>query len=238
MMFRPFPVMTLFAIPSLILLLWLGQWQLQRAEWKVGLIDAFRNEAVRPPVDVSDAFRDLRVCSNPPCDVASNYPSGPFLPVEPLNERSIRLFGNDLQARPGWRIFQAAQIGEETSTSQQPSILVETKFEPLSGAASSNVSMLKTAPIPPRGTYAADNNLEANEWYWFDLAALKDEFGEALDETVMLVAFDPNQLPANLTRTPPAQHIGYAVTWYGMAIALIVLYGAFHARAGRLRFRK
>ena len=31
-------------------------------------------------------------------------------------------------------------------------------------------------------------------------------------------------------------HLGYAVTWYGIACALIGVYLAFHYQAGRLRF--
>ncbi len=31
-------------------------------------------------------------------------------------------------------------------------------------------------------------------------------------------------------------HLGYAITWYGIACALIGVYLAFHHQAGRLRF--
>ena len=31
-------------------------------------------------------------------------------------------------------------------------------------------------------------------------------------------------------------HLSYAMTWYGIALALVSVYGAFHYQAGRLRF--
>jgi len=31
-------------------------------------------------------------------------------------------------------------------------------------------------------------------------------------------------------------HLSYAMTWYGIALALLGVYGAFHYQAGRLRF--
>ena len=31
-------------------------------------------------------------------------------------------------------------------------------------------------------------------------------------------------------------HLSYAMTWYGIALALVGVYGAFHYQAGRLRF--
>jgi surfeit locus 1 family protein len=58
-----------------------------------------------------------------------------------------------------------------------------------------------------------------------------------LNNRFYLRAFN-GQLPDKLTRTPPVTHYGYAVTWFGMAIAFLVIYAAFHARAGRLRFGK
>ena len=36
---------------------------------------------------------------------------------------------------------------------------------------------------------------------------------------------------------PPQRHFGYAITWWGLAIALIGVYLAFHYQKGRLRFR-
>jgi len=37
---------------------------------------------------------------------------------------------------------------------------------------------------------------------------------------------------------PPQRHFGYAITWWGLAIALGVIYAVFHHSQGRLRFRK
>ena len=36
---------------------------------------------------------------------------------------------------------------------------------------------------------------------------------------------------------PPARHLGYALTWYGLAVVLVVIYFAYHANAGRLSLR-
>jgi cytochrome oxidase assembly protein ShyY1 len=35
---------------------------------------------------------------------------------------------------------------------------------------------------------------------------------------------------------PPARHLGYALTWYGLALVLIVIYLAYHISVGRLAF--
>lgn len=37
---------------------------------------------------------------------------------------------------------------------------------------------------------------------------------------------------------PPARHLGYALTWWGMAGALFIMYFVYHASVGRLSFGK
>ena len=37
---------------------------------------------------------------------------------------------------------------------------------------------------------------------------------------------------------PPERHLGYALTWWGLALALVVIYVIYHIRAGRLSFSR
>ena len=52
MQFRPLLWPTLFALPALLVLLWLGTWQVQRLEWKNQLIEDFESRATAAPVDL------------------------------------------------------------------------------------------------------------------------------------------------------------------------------------------
>lgn len=36
---------------------------------------------------------------------------------------------------------------------------------------------------------------------------------------------------------PPERHLGYAITWYGLALVLLAIYFAYHSSVGRLSFR-
>ena len=84
---------------------------------------------------------------------------------------------------------------------------------------------------------AAPNVPERNEWSWFDAPAIIKALGlPRLDTRYVLAPLEG--IPDYLVRTPPETHIGYAVTWFGMAIAFAVIYGLMHKRAGRLRFRR
>ena len=50
MQFRPLLWPTLFALPALLVLLWLGTWQVPRLEWKNQLFEDFESRATAAPV--------------------------------------------------------------------------------------------------------------------------------------------------------------------------------------------
>lgn len=49
---------------------------------------------------------------------------------------------------------------------------------------------------------------------------------------------NPFLLPEIEERLPPERHFGYALTWWGLAIGLIGVYLALHHQRGRLRFSR
>jgi surfeit locus 1 family protein len=48
---------------------------------------------------------------------------------------------------------------------------------------------------------------------------------------------NPFALAPGADALPPARHLGYALTWYGLALVLIVIYFAYHMSVGRLSLR-
>jgi surfeit locus 1 family protein len=230
--FKPFPILTIIAIPALMALISLGVWQVQRAEWKSGLIADFERAAAAEPATIDDAFcgqREERI--------------GTVVKFGETRGLQIRVFGHNTRGDAGWRLFQAVH---PACYSSNGGVLAETGFEPLIFG-----DLPQTAPATPAGfadkyiveafpkkpMMAAENSPDRNEWHWFDAPALSVFLGAGpIDEHYILAKLDG--IPDHLTRTPPSGHIGYAVTWFGMAIAFMVIYALFHARAGRLRFRK
>lgn len=226
MLFRPYPVLTLLALPVLGLLIWLGVWQADRAQWKAVLISDFETAAKAEP-----ASADSVLCGD---EAAAGRIVRPVAASGP----ELRVFGQNAAGATGWRLFQAAEICPGTAT------LVQTGFEalkigdlPVLEEKPVVRDRLIVEPVPDRSMVAAPNSPERNEWHWFDLAAMGGALnGAVLDQRYLLAPFEG--VPDYLERTPPSRHIGYSVTWFGMAAALVLLYAAFHARAGRLRFRK
>ncbi|MEP7210726.1 MAG: SURF1 family protein [Alphaproteobacteria bacterium] len=237
MTFRPYPVLTLFIIPTLALLVWLGFWQLQRAEWKKGLIADFATQSAAPPLSYDAAACGQRTIIGQiiaPADISGRLAQPPASDIKP-----IRMFGHNAAGDAGWLIYRP--VAPPACAEVQDPVLAEAGFEPLQpepgAAAWAPPGRYVAVEFPGHNQFAPDNSPATNDWHWFDPAAIAAAFGvKQIDDHYYLVGL--YGLPDELTRVPPAQHYGYAVTWFGMAIALLVIYGVFHTRAGRLSFRK
>ncbi|HEX5006872.1 MAG TPA: SURF1 family protein [Hyphomonadaceae bacterium] len=244
MYFRPFPVLTLLAIPAVAALLWLGAWQAGRAQWKAGLIEDYERAAASAPQSVDQAVCAFANGAPQPEDLYRPI-DGPdvvgHLEGWPPAGKAIRMFGQDAAGNPGWRHFVLA--APPSCLAEQGSLLVEGPFEPFIPGQPAVTVTSGPAPArfivaewPGRPMFAAANSPETNDWHWFDRAGMEQALGVPKINGAFYLSVMPEAMPVHLTRTPPATHIGYSVTWYGMAIALVVIYAIFHARAGRLRF--
>ncbi len=225
MHFRPLPVLTVIAIPALIALVALGVWQSQRAGWKAEQISAFASHMQAPPLTLEQAC-------------AEGLSSSQIVAPPAAEGAKLRVFGHQADGAAGWKQYQAAEICGAP-------VLVETGFDALAiggpGAAmparapSVAADRFIVTPWPEQPLMAAPNAPVRNEWSWFDAPAIIKALGlPRLDTRHVLTPLEG--MPDYLVRTPPETHIGYAVTWFGMAIAFAVIYGLMHARAGRLRF--
>ena len=56
--FKPSLWLTIFTSPSLIILLVLGTWQVQRLGWKSDLISEYNNNFEKLPVTIDEVFKD------------------------------------------------------------------------------------------------------------------------------------------------------------------------------------
>ena len=86
--FRPLPVLTVFTLASLVLLVTLGGWQMQRMAWKSDLITAY--EARGAAVSFREAI----------CSPAEGVFSPPVTGPVPLTGQTLRLY--TLRDTAGW----------------------------------------------------------------------------------------------------------------------------------------
>lgn len=225
---RPrFPILlTLFVAACVVVLCGLGTWQMQRLHWKEGLIaqaDAAAQVAPAPLTEVLTAedpeFRKALV-------VCRGLPTAPYVELQTIHD-----------GQPGVRLISACVpegMGETFLVdrgfvadfiSARPRVLETTL--PLS-----LVVELRRSP-PPGGMTPAP---EGHHFYGRDNPAIAAALhARTPSEFTLFALTSPNpEWAALVAGAPPAafsnNHLGYALTWYGLALALIGFYVAVLVR--------
>jgi surfeit locus 1 family protein len=210
-------VLTLATIASFALLIWLGFWQ-----WDRYLGKRARQDAPPPPTASLESFERIDA---PPSFVFGSW-----------------------NGRPGWRVFLPV-------STYGALVFVDAGFIPDAGAPdldSVTVTLPDSPPLsglllsPSRvGRFAAPSAPDKRLFYAEDLAGMAASAGLKTPATYF-IGMDyrtedggvaPYPFAPGADPTPPERHLGYAITWWGLAAGLIAVYLALHARLGRFSWR-
>jgi len=225
--FRPYPLLSGFSAAGLALLVALGLWQLDRAGGKAEHIAAFERLHAAGPITLAAAL----------CGEETPVAGQPVI-APPFGEEqsSVRFYGRDASGAPGWRVFQPVAAPDCLSVS---TMLAETAFLPLGDAqASAAPGGFRLATPLRAGAFTPPAEANSAAFYAFERDAVAGALAlrpEELHEGFWLER-DDGGLPPRLAATPPSRHVGYALTWFGLAAALLGVYAAFHVARGRLSF--
>ncbi|MEL6781909.1 MAG: SURF1 family cytochrome oxidase biogenesis protein [Pseudomonadota bacterium] len=228
MTFKPYPIMTVGVLAALAVLLWLGDWQWDK--FRSGL----EQEAAPPP-----SYETVTVL------------------VEAERGGVARQVYGLIDSEAVWRRYVPGRvdgIGEPVLTLWDATSGPEPVELPLFGlGAIERPSAVFVRPVK-RGAFTAPDDIENNRWYTFDGAALIETYGydadpetrvvEPAEVTVRMmddlsrkrIAINPYVTIERIDTLPPQRHLGYALSWWGLAAALVGVYLAFHGAKGRLRF--
>ena len=195
----------LTASVALALLLWLGVWQVQRLAWKNQLIANF--------------------------DTTKVTLTGQFVDQVPLRMLSSHEGG------PAWQLLQ------KFDSQDGRTILVSRGKLPQTAAMPANIKTTVTITghtqkhDKGRGFFDVDNNPAENLWYHWDLDAMTGSTSHN-GEVLHLIPGSPGteglfvDAPKSELRN---NHLGYAITWFGLAAVLLVMTGLFVWRIVRTR---
>ncbi|HEX7047620.1 MAG TPA: SURF1 family protein [Gammaproteobacteria bacterium] len=220
-------------------LLWLGVWQVQRGIEKQALHDAFRTSAA--------GVVDATVLSLQAKNALPAY-SEIQLRGRYLNERTFLLDNMSSAGRPGHHVltpFQPAGVDHVVIVDRgwRPGITSRRDLAAVLPAAAHTVQG-KLAPFPQPGLELGGKPVPEGDWprvvQFPDAAELSAQLGvPVVDQRLLLDAdatdgFVREWEPPGI---PPARHYAYAFQWFGLAVALIIIFIVV-ARPRRDRERK
>jgi surfeit locus 1 family protein len=233
--FSPGIVPTLITVPCVLILLALTIWQVNRYSWKVDLMDQINSQLAAAPVALPVGDIDPEVWHYRRVSLTGEFD----------NDREIHLFSHTDKGRSGFQIitpFKRATEGDVILVNRgwvpESNKDAETRAE---GQIAGEVTVTGVARKPwgKSWSFLPGSNATDNVWLYGELA----EMAEHLNITVapVFVELDALEIPGGLPRggqtrvSLPNNHIQYAFTWLGLAVALIVIYILYGLKRGRSR---
>ena len=196
-----------FGIAGIAVLLWLGTWQLERLQWKRGIL----------------ADIDARIAAAPmPVPATPDPVQDRYQPVALQGEfmgDTLRVLVSQKQIGAGYRLITAL------NTDIGP-VLVDRGFVPVAAP----MPPLPQGPVQvagnlhwpdDRNSATPENDVAGNTWFARDVAQMA---ARLQTRPLLVVARQINPAEAGVTPLPvdssaiPNDHLNYAITWYSLAV--------------------
>lgn len=215
---RRLVVPTLSTVVMLAVLLGLGTWQVERLQWKLGILHQIARAESQPPVPLGAT----------PAPYTRLSVSGTFRPG------LLAYYGSQTGNTRQGLMLGAQQIAVLDRPGALP-ILVDRGWVPLPAEAEAappagpvTVVGYMHPPAKP-GPFSATDDPKARRFYTLAPATIARALGLPAVTPFAIVAMGkmpPSGMPAPAQHLPqpPNNHLEYAMTWYGFAITLLVFY--------------
>ncbi|MEP3233569.1 MAG: SURF1 family protein [Hyphomicrobiales bacterium] len=233
---RGFAFLSVFAFGALSILIILGSWQVKRLIWKEALITNVENKIKAAPVPfetIEGQFTgkiktDRRKLEYQPVTVRGT-----------LDHSKEMFYFATLDGDAGFHVYTPLTLSGSNNV-----VLINRGFVPTEqklGSTRANsqpsgevdvTGLVRFPDVDKPNRFLPDNDLKTNIFFWRSM----DDMTEmaALDKQTTSPVFiyedkqDNNRLPiGGVTIVEfPNNHLGYAVTWYGLALTLIGVYMA------------
>lgn len=223
---RRFPIgLTVFTVIALAVLCGLGTWQVQRLHWKEALlahIAALRTAPARPldgPLAALAGGGDADFTR-----VSADCPD--------LEQRPYLKLYAVWDGQAGSRIIAACPL----KSGPYGSLLVDRGFLPQTAPPLASSAAPLSEPVTgvlrhgDKKTFVTPENQPAQrQFYYRDVAAMAAVLGAPRPAPIFLMLEKPAPkaglpLPAPIPPDIPNRHLEYAITWFGLAAALLGVY--------------
>jgi len=223
---RAWPVLAASAL-AFVILIGLGTWQVQRLHWKEGLLATIRERMAMPPVELVPALK-----ADP------GLAKQEYRPVRvegAFEHRFERHFLATYDGEPGFYVYTPLKLDDGDWLFVNRGFVPDGRQDPATrpqGQVSGRVAVTGLLRVELTGkpsSFVPDNETDKNIFFWKDLHAMTASSGLPADAHVLPLFVDADKTP-NPGGLPvggvtivdlPNNHLQYAITWYGLAAALV-----------------
>ena len=209
-----FSVFVYFIISLLILL---GSWQLYRLNWKLDLIAEIENSLKNNPIELSKADKKnyLRIKTSGLVDF----------------DKQIYLYNLNDSGNPGFEVVNPIIVDNENYLINRGWIPFDKKNQPEINLFDEN-NIIGTLKLQSKAnSFKPKNDIEKNYWFTLDRNDIFSYTGKNFSKYIIYTDGDyktpkPKVITANISNN----HKKYAITWFSMAISILLLYLYFRKK--------
>lgn len=228
---RRLVIPALLTATGLTILISLGVWQLQRKEWKERLIANLEQRLSAPAVDLPPA-RDWPKLKREEAEFTRVRARVTFVGAPPA---WLYSGGSALRAdirQPGYFVFAPARLPGGETVAIDAGYVAQREHAPLTGIADIvGIMRWPEAPLP----FVSTHDRSGEVWFTRDHLAMAQNRGWGTVAPFYIAQEEPTRgegqpSPGALTVRLRNDHLGYALTWFGLAAALAAVFAAWLAQ--------
>ena len=208
---------SVFIIFFIFVFIGLGTWQIIRLNWKNNLILEIENSLKNPPVELAQSKKEnfLKIKTSGSIDF----------------DKQIYLYNLNESGTPGFEVINPITIGDENFLINRGWIPFEKKDTPEINVFDQN-NITGTLRIQGRkNIFKPDNDLNKNYWFSLDREDIFTFTGKNFSKYIIYLDGNyqfprPKKITANISNN----HKKYAMTWFSLAISILLLYLYFRKK--------
>ena len=195
----------------------LGFWQLYRLSWKLDLINQIENSLKVDPVEFQNVEKKnyLRIKTSGQIDF----------------EKQIYLYNLNETGKPGFEVINPIKIGKEDYLINRGWISFDKKNKPEINIIDQK-NIIGTLMLQSKSSsFKPKNEIDKNYWFTLDREDILKFTGRDFSKYIIYLNGNyQNPRPKVITAKISNNHKKYAITWFSMAISILLIYLYFRKK--------
>ena len=208
---------SVFVYFIILVLLSLGFWQLYRLSWKLDLINQIENSLKVEPIELQNVEKKnyLRIKTSGQIDF----------------EKQIYLYNLNESGKPGFEVINPIKIGKEDYLINRGWISFDKKNKPEINIIDQK-NIIGTLMLQSKSSsFKPKNEIDKNYWFTLDREDILKFTGKKFSKYIIYLNGNyENPRPRVITAKISNNHKKYAITWFSMAISILLIYLYFRKK--------